>query len=66
VGKDWYFLTREGIDVGPHDSRVEAETAVRRLTRLLGKCQTEEQRRLAIYEFINRPVGGFTGRAFRR
>jgi hypothetical protein len=55
----WYFLTREGIDVGPYDSKFEAETEARRLIRLLKKCDTEEQLRLTIYEFVRRPIGAY-------
>ena len=62
VGDQWYFLTREGIDVGPYDSKLEAETEARRLVRLLKKCETDEQRRLSIYEFVRRPMGAYKTR----
>lgn len=54
----WYFSTREGLDVGPYDTKSAAETDARRLVRLLRKCTTDEQCILAIYEFVRRPIGG--------
>lgn len=53
----WYFTTREGIDVGPYDSRRAAERDSERLIRLLGDLETEEARILTIREYMARPVG---------
>jgi hypothetical protein len=34
----WYFHTREGLDLGPYDSRFEAEVEAEILAELLGQC----------------------------
>lgn len=51
----WYFATREGIDVGPFDSRQMAETEAARLIELLAQCSTDEDCQLTIREFRWRP-----------
>lgn len=48
----WYFMTREGIDVGPYPSREAAEQAETRLVERLLRCENERERRSAIYEFV--------------
>ncbi len=57
----WYFMTREGVDVGPYDSRSAAERDAVSLVRLLKECETEEQAHRAIYEFMARPVASPRG-----
>ncbi len=55
----WFFSTREGIDVGPYKTRLEAQAEGRRLTRILGKLSAPEEQRQAIYDFVRRPLGPY-------
>lgn len=51
----WYFVTREGIDVGPYPSSSAAEDGRRRLVATLAGCDTLRQRRRVIAEFMTGP-----------
>lgn len=53
----WFFSTREGIDVGPYESRDAAARDARRLARLLRRAESAEQAVREIREFMARPVG---------
>ncbi len=48
----WYFLTREGIDVGPYPSKDHADQGQQRLVALLRGCASDEERRRAIVDFV--------------
>ncbi len=48
----WYFQTREGIDVGPYDTQSEAEIEAGLLKELLLKCNDKSCARTAIREFL--------------
>lgn len=56
AGGRWYFTTREGIDVGPYDTRAAAERDAGRLIQLLLRTDTQAQARLTIQQFQIRPV----------
>ena len=49
---DWYFQTREGVDVGPYESQFEAEIEAGLLKELLSECVDELAVREAIREFV--------------
>lgn len=53
----WYFMTREGIDVGPYASKDAAAREQQRLLDLLQGCQGNGERRRAIFEFMTAPGG---------
>lgn len=36
IGADWYFNTREGIEIGPFESRKEAENGINSFIRQVG------------------------------
>ena len=48
----WYFQTREGIDVGPYDTQFEAEIEAGLLKELLQCCNDYSCARSAIREFV--------------
>jgi len=50
--RDWYFQTREGVDVGPYESQFEAEIEAGLLKELLSGCGDERAVREAIREFV--------------
>ena len=50
--KEWFFQTREGIDVGPYESQFEAEIEAGLLKELLQACDSEEEVMQAIREFV--------------
>ncbi len=52
----WYFNTREGIDVGPFDSRPEAEINSTRLRIVLAKIEDQELARTVIRRYTEIPV----------
>jgi hypothetical protein len=52
----WLFATREGIDVGPFDSELEAKQHERRLVSLLARARTPEEAYRIIYEYKHRPA----------
>lgn len=47
----WFFSTREGIDVGPFDSEVEAKKHERKLVMALTQARAPEDARRTIYEY---------------
>lgn len=51
----WFFATREGIDVGPYESKAAAQRDANRLLEILRNTGTEAEGRLAIYQFKSRP-----------
>jgi hypothetical protein len=55
VGAVWFFATREGIDVGPYESKGSAESDARMLMDILRGCRNEIEARLAIYQFKSLP-----------
>ena len=48
----WYFRTREGVEIGPYDTRFEAEIEVGLLKELLQKCEGIDECHAAVTEFI--------------
>ncbi len=48
----WYFRTREGVEIGPYDSRFEAEVEAGMLKELLKELTSEAARHRVIKEFI--------------
>jgi len=48
----WYFQTREGVDVGPYDSQSEAEIEAGLLKELLSGCVTAQDVKATIREFV--------------
>ncbi len=56
VGEVWFFTTREGIDVGPYESKAAAQRDAARLLDILKATATEAEARLAIHQFNSRPV----------
>ena len=48
----WYFATREGIDVGPYESRQQAEAAAKRLAAALGTVRDPIAADKIIREFM--------------
>ncbi len=48
----WYFHTREGIDVGPYDSQLEAEVESGMLRQLLKRHGMERRAREVLRDFI--------------
>lgn len=57
VDSVWFFHTREGVDVGPYGSESEARRSAKRLIEILRPLDSEPARRVAIYEWMNRPQG---------
>jgi len=55
AGGKWYFNTREGIDVGPFDSRADAEINSTRLRLVLTKIDDPELARTVIARFREIP-----------
>lgn len=51
-GTDWYFQTREGMDVGPYESQPEAEIEAGLLKELLRPCVDDESVKRVMREFI--------------
>ncbi|NKC01406.1 MAG: hypothetical protein GKR90_23310 [Pseudomonadales bacterium] len=49
---NWYFRTREGIEIGPYDTRFEAEIEAGLLIELLQKAGDVEDRAAVVNEFI--------------
>lgn len=54
----WYFVTREGIDVGPYPTRAAAAGARDRLLVQLQRCGTDTERRQAIVDFMTAARAG--------
>ena len=50
--KEWFFQTREGVDVGPYESQFEAEIEAGLLKELLQECDSEAAVMQAIREFV--------------
>jgi hypothetical protein len=51
-GADWYFQTREGIDVGPYESQSEAAIEAGLLKELLTSCKSAAAVNLVMREFV--------------
>ena len=51
----WFFTTREGIDVGPFRSELEAKKHEQQLVAMLKKCHSEKESRRMVYEYKHRP-----------
>ena len=49
---EWYFHTREGVDVGPYPSQFEAEIEAGMLKELLRGSERSEQALSVIREFV--------------
>lgn len=49
---EWFFQTREGVDVGPYESQFEAEIEAGLLKELLQECDTEAKVKAALREFV--------------
>ena len=52
ANQDWYFHTREGIDVGPFNSEFEAQVEASILTHILNDAASAEAAASAIREFV--------------
>jgi hypothetical protein len=52
----WFFDTREGIEIGPFETRMEAIRHERRLVAILAQAKTEQEAYHAIYEYKHRPT----------
>lgn len=52
----WYISTREGVVVGPFQTRRRAEHHERRIASLLESAATEEEAHRIIHEYNNRPA----------
>jgi len=50
---EWYFQTREGVDVGPYDTQFEAEIEAGLLKELLLNCADDSQVERTIREFVS-------------
>ena len=50
--ENWYFRTREGVDVGPYDTSFEAEIEAGLLKELLKKCESNSERTATIKDFV--------------
>jgi len=48
----WYFHTREGIDVGPYESQLEAEIEAGMLRELIKNSQLEGEALAVLRDFI--------------
>lgn len=58
VGGQWYFTTRETLDVGPYASRSDAERDAGRLLDILRVTRSLPERRLVIRLFTRRLLNG--------
>jgi hypothetical protein len=56
AGDVWFFSTREGIDVGPFPSDIDARKHERRLIRLLNSARSPEEACRIAYEYKHRPA----------
>ena len=52
----WFFDTREGIEVGPFETRKAAVHHERRLVAILAKAKTAGEAHSTIYEYKHRPA----------
>ena len=48
-GEYWWYATREGVHVGPFDSRIEAESGVRDFVDYITHAKQKETRQFASY-----------------
>ena len=48
----WYVQTREGVDIGPYDTRFEAEIEGELLVELLKKATSEQKAMETLRDFI--------------
>ena len=51
-GSDWFFQTREGVDVGPYETQFEAEIEAGLLKELLKESPVGQQALPVIREFV--------------
>ena len=51
----WFFTTREGIDVGPFFSELEAKKHEQQLVAMLKKSKSEQEALRMVYEYKHRP-----------
>lgn len=49
---NWYFRTREGVEIGPYDSKFEAEIEAGLLGELIKNSQLSEEKLDVIREFV--------------
>jgi hypothetical protein len=52
AAESWYFRTREGVEIGPYDTRFEVEIEAGLLIGLLQKLETLDDRAAVVKEFI--------------
>ncbi len=50
--QQWYFQTREGVDVGPYDSQFEAEIEAGLLKELIREVEGERSIMRVIHDFV--------------
>ena len=55
VGGVWFFTTREGINIGPYASELEARKQLQQLLAFVRKTQTAAESRKVVYEFKHQP-----------
>lgn len=55
VGVVWFFTTREGIDIGPFGSELDAKMHEQQLIALLRKELTDAEARKIVYEYKHQP-----------
>lgn len=49
----WFFRTREGVEIGPYETRFEAEIEAGLLKELLQNAESEDARQSVVTEFID-------------
>ena len=49
----WFFRTREGVEIGPYETRFEAEIEAGLLKELLQNAESEDSRQAVVTEFIS-------------
>jgi Domain of unknown function (DUF6316) len=53
----WYVATREGVDVGPFESKSDAEAAAREIAVKLADVTDSEAALTFVRQFARRPTG---------
>ena len=56
VGMAWFIATREGIDIGPFNSKKEAQQHTNRVVSLLSEAESHWEACMIAYEYKYRPV----------
>jgi len=56
IGMAWFIATREGIDIGPFNSKKEAQQHTNRVVSLLSEAESHWEACMIAYEYKYRPV----------